>query len=692
MKYLIVYDIEVLKNVFLCCCYNTKTKRIERFEISERRNDLEKLVAFFNEKDSVFVGYNNLHYDGPIVYALISNFKTLKHASYIEITKMCFDMSSKIINSDKFPFWHLVDKISFIQIDLMTMMASKALRVGLKSLQVTMCYKNVKEMGVDWESDFPIERIDELIYYCDNDVSSTSELTRLLKKDIQLRLQIQKQYQISCLSKDGVGIGVDIFTKFVCEKLNCDAKHLETLVDVPDIIVVKDYIQPCIEFKTKPFKDLLKWYQNMTITINEHDEEVRKEQRAKDNKRIRTWEELVLQEEKTKFKRNVLCGNLLHTFALGGVHSVNKPEIFQEDKDYIIRDEDVESYYPSLALIYSFGPDGFRQAFLEVMQFLKDGRVVAKLIAKDKTKTDQERSEANLINEVYKLALNSILGNLKNKYSVYYAPHMNVAICVNGQLMLAMLIEECELKGIRCIASNTDGATFKIHRNDIALFEDIRNKWVEKTQMKLETALYEKMVIYAVNDYVAFKKGYSEVKHEFSHLNPYDSIRDKSNPMMNKYRDYVKEKGLFITEPRLGKGLDSLINAKALINYYGLGKPIEETINEATSIWDFIKFQKVGRQYDVFWNNEKQQHINRFYVSKNSPYLHKVKTEEKPNKRTGVMETTTSTQNVLKGFGVELFNEFEEKPFEDYKIYYGYYINQVNKVKNQLNSNQTSLF
>ena len=69
-KTCVVFDIEVLKNVFTCTCKNTETKQITVFEISPRRVDIQGLVTFFYE-DYYFVGYNNIHYDNPILNYII---------------------------------------------------------------------------------------------------------------------------------------------------------------------------------------------------------------------------------------------------------------------------------------------------------------------------------------------------------------------------------------------------------------------------------------------------------------------------------------------------------------------------------------------------------------------------------------------------------------------------------------------
>lgn len=121
------------------------------------------------------------------------------------------------------------------------------------------------------------------------------------------------------------------------------------------------------------------------------------------------------------------------------------------------------------------------------MKLLRDLRIVAKkagIKAKDL---------------VFKLAMNACSGNFKNKYSPFYSPESNLSMCINGQLMLAMLIEDMELAGFECIASNTDGATFKVANGREEEFNVIIKAWEKLCKMDLEETIYEKMVIYAVN-------------------------------------------------------------------------------------------------------------------------------------------------------------------------------------------------
>ena len=94
---------------------------------------------------------------------------------------------------------------------------SQKLRVGLKALQVTMEYRNVEEYKGDFNVPLPKEEIPNLLAYNVNDVESTEELLNRSKKDIELRIAIEEQYNISALNKDGVNLGMEILKKYYLE-------------------------------------------------------------------------------------------------------------------------------------------------------------------------------------------------------------------------------------------------------------------------------------------------------------------------------------------------------------------------------------------------------------------------------------------------------------------------------------------
>ncbi len=68
----------------------------------------------------------------------------------------------------------------------------------------------------------------------------------------------------------------------------------------------------------------------------------------------------------------------------------------------------------------------------------------------------------------------------------------------------------------------------------------------------------------------------------------------------------------------------------------------------------------------MIYNGKIQQQLNRFYVSKKGAYLYKQK------------NTKDTPDNMLKGYAVNIFNNYEEK--EDYEIDYSFYLKKINDV------------
>ena len=92
-KTVFVYDIEVFPNVFTCTIKNTETNTYNQLEISDRKNDLQAIVDMFwtvrdpniNKfqidlgTDCIFCGYNNLHYDNPIINYIIDYYEIMNN-------------------------------------------------------------------------------------------------------------------------------------------------------------------------------------------------------------------------------------------------------------------------------------------------------------------------------------------------------------------------------------------------------------------------------------------------------------------------------------------------------------------------------------------------------------------------------------------------------------------------------------
>lgn len=246
-----------------------------------------------------------------------------------------------------------------------------------------------------------------------------------------------------------------------------------------------------------------------------------------------------------------------------------------------------------------------------------------------------------------------------------------------------MLAEKLVQLGCRIVQANTDGLFVLLKRDDYQHVNTICRNWEQLTKLTLEEDRFEAMYQYAINDYIAVKEGYKETK----------------NP------DLIKTKGMFITKVLLGKGLSAKIIPEAVIKYFVDGIPVRNTIENCKDIRKFLMSEKTGKQWHVEYMNEEQQRTNRFYASTNGGYLWKWKggedikyeydyddhndtfTERKIDN-----STPKQYQNMLTASGVTLLNKFDDKPIEERKINYRYYLREALKIVEELQPRQLELF
>lgn len=313
-KTVFVYDVEVFPNLFTCTIKNTESKAIRSYEISNRRNDLPLIVQLFLNRKIIFAGYNNKFYDDVLINYLLIHYKTIIAKPVWEICREIKILNDKIIGSEQDRFNGL-EKYKhaniFESIDLLAMLFSNKLRIGLKELQVTMEYPNVLQYNGDFNSRVSDKDIDEVIFYNINDVNSTEELLYRCQKDIDLRLAIENEYHISALSKDGVNLGMEILKQRYLAETGLSWCQIKDLRTQPKQIIFRDIIFPFIQFKNPDLQKLLEDLKAQVLIPGDN-----------------------------SFERKFIIGGLLHTFGVGGLHSVNKPEGFEPEEGYILADSD----------------------------------------------------------------------------------------------------------------------------------------------------------------------------------------------------------------------------------------------------------------------------------------------------------------------------------------------------------------
>lgn len=404
-KTVYVFDIEIFPNVFHCTVKNSETGKYLFFEISERKNNLIDLVNFFwtiKDKsqdnlwkknyttnlqfntDKIFCGYNNLHYDNPIINYIIDYHEKMKALDVSKICTSLYNFSNIIIqsidgNSSSWNKWKY--EIYFETLDLLTMLYSQKLRVGLKEMQVTMQFRTVQEYEGDFQSLLPLSEIDNMILYNINDVDSTEELLNRCKKDIDLRIAIEDEYKVKVLNKDGVNIGMKIITQKYLEKTGQTWNQIKNLRSPCDMIDLSKVILPIVKFDTSVLKDLLSEMKNQTVSPG-----------------------------RKGYEKHFILDGLEYCTGVGGLHSVNTPEEIIPTNNQILSDIDVQSLYPSMIIEHQFYPPHLGKEFLEVYSQIKKERIEAK------------HNGNKVKNETLKLALNGLSGNLQNEHNFCYSP------------------------------------------------------------------------------------------------------------------------------------------------------------------------------------------------------------------------------------------------------------------------------
>lgn len=614
-----VYDLECMKDYFSITLLDWDSNEYLQFEISDRKNQLSEIKKTLLDT-SYLIGFNILHYDNPIL-GWINQQKQITASEIYKVSQIVINQDNDYDNFK--PYYKYKEWKTIKSIDLF-MFWSKMLRISKKlSLKffVVSLDEEVLEMPIHYtRENLTDEEKDLILSYNLNDCKVTKKLGEKLREEINLRLWINKEYGLECLSKDAPGIASDILLDSYCKKtFTQEMNEYTTFEDYKKEVKKKkiefsnfkneDYI-PKINFKTKLFQDL---YKEICESYNGFSKEI-----------------IFTNCDNTKIKIS---------YGSGGVHTVNNNEFYLEsDKEFVIT-SDVMSLYPQLLLNYGFVGKHLGTEFLDIYSDIKKERIEAK-------KKKQKVKDTFL-----KLILNSTSGLLDNSYSWMYSPAEIMGLRLTGQLLLSRLTEECLLNNFKVISKNTDGLEAIIPKNRLEEYYNIV-KIVEK----------EFNVIFEHDFYKAIY---------YSNVNNYLSITNSGK---------IKCKGEFVYEKVLDGSNDMLIVPIAVKEYFVNNVPVEQTIKNHKDIYSFCSAKKIAKNYQLWYNEKKQQQLNRFFVSKKGAYLYKQK------------ESKTTYEHVFKDGGVILLNQKTDKTPQELQVDFQYYIRKANEVIKLFEKSQLELF
>lgn len=588
---ILVFDLETYLEFFLAKFYNPDKDEYYEFRINKWDNQIDGLFKFLEtHKEYYLVGYNSLSFDSIVLEWTYRNYEKWNELSGLEIVaKICQKAQDTIDNSnyEVFPEYRESD-LSWKHIDIFRVnhWDNKNARVSLKRLMFEMDMELLEELPIPFDKkDLTLEEIEKISEYCTNDVKGTykgwlytiGKVDHPLYKDnnqIQIRFDIQEKYGIPCLNYSNAKIGDEIIKKYYCEAKGIEYRNLPKKGFFRKQIELKYCIPKNISFKTKQLQEFLKQAKSKVLGIDEDFEE-----------------EIEFHGEKYTFKK-------------GGLHNVINGKIYQSDDQFDLIDVDVSGWYPASIINNQYYPFHLGKEFLIGYSKVYYDRIPLKPLAKKDNKIKG-------IVEALKQAGNCPYGKSGDMQSWLYDKQLTLATCLTGEFSLLMLIEDCELQGIKCVMANTDGCTFLVLKTKRELFNNIKKEWLDKISKELryeiEEVDYEKMIFSTVNDYLAIKK-------------------DKTS------KDPVKLKGDFTKDFLLRMNKSKRIVGIALEKYYVDNVPIEQTIKNHNNIYDFCLRQKASKDFHyegVSKNNTTvYKKLIRYYVSLTGENLFKVKNKE----------------------------------------------------------------
>jgi hypothetical protein len=577
------YDIETMQELFLVVCM-IPGKTPKKFEVSAFKNQLDGFIKYIEtHKNHYWVGYNNLRFDSQVVEWIIRNYENWHELSGLEICAKIAQKAQDVIhdaNYDVFPEYREYE-LTLKQIDLFKInhYDNKNRRVSLKRLEFEMDLENIEEMPIHHtKTNMTREEIVQSIEYCFNDVDATYEFYKITigecnhplykgNNQIELRQDIEEEFGIPCLNYSDSKIGDEMIKKFYCQEKGIEYKNLPKKGFFRKSIDVKKCIAHYVEFETPQLKHFLNRIKNMKMGMND------------------------------EFVEEISFYGKTYTFAKGGLHSVNTPEIFEADDDYEIIDWDVSSYYPAIIINNKQYPAHLGKEFLSGYREMFNKRLELKPLAK------KDKKIKGIVGAL-KLAVNSVYGKSSDMQSWIYDRQLTMFTTITGELSLMMLIEKYELNGIEVISANTDGVTIRIKKDLIPLMHKLNKWWCDLTQYELERTDYSKIIFSTVNDYLAI--------------------------MTN---GDVKKKGDFLTDFELHKNKSARVVPIALEQYFVNNISVEETIKNHTNFYDFCLRQKASRDFHYEGTDGKggksvYNKLIRYYVSIHGEKLFKVKNPE----------------------------------------------------------------
>lgn len=121
--------------------------------------------------------------------------------------------------------------------------------------------------------------IDAMIEYNVNDVDATETLLNKVKEDVELRLEVEKEWGFDALSMSGVRFGEEALLRKTISTAKITKDELKTRTRKVGDIRLGDIILPFIQYSNPKLKEVLLDVKNATCNASKSDKKTRKTMR-----------------------------------------------------------------------------------------------------------------------------------------------------------------------------------------------------------------------------------------------------------------------------------------------------------------------------------------------------------------------------------------------------------------------------
>ncbi len=471
-KYL--YNLEIYKNFVITSFLNYDNDELHIFIISEtdKRDDLDLLLTFINDKNKILIGYDNHHLDDIILKYLIHSRKPDINNIYSLYRRIKIDEHSSGVRKVK-----SIRQTWGYSIDLYRLLKIESVK-RFKSVQeagINLLWRRINSHSQYHGKRLTDEEISVIVgnqkeelhlykkLYKFNRIDETIQSIRILEKDFKMKL----------LHLDSGEIGNKIISSLYCKYTGIRYEDLVDMRTWRSFVNLKDIIPKSLTFSTIRYIDLLDKLKGVTIHV--HDKGIMKG-KCDDTGLYQTF--------LTERGHSV-------QISLGGLHSNNTPAIYVSNNDKIIADVDVKSYYPSIIINYKLKPSHLDSVFLSIFKKITERRLFEK------------KNGNKIISKILKIIIVSVFGKFGCPVSWYYDVEKMLAVSVIGQIGMLMLIEKLELNGVDILSVNTDGLTCIMNKNKYEKIKKVFNEWERVFQCNLEWKIYHKYILKDVINYLA---------------------------------------------------------------------------------------------------------------------------------------------------------------------------------------------